>query len=55
MHPGLSWIPDDLGRIIDPESGRGYRARLRLRGDVLEVGGCILMICRDAGAWQRVR
>lgn len=42
------------GRIINPETGRGYTARLRLRGDQLEVGGCVLMICRNAGTWQRV-
>ncbi|SNR26509.1 DUF2147 domain-containing protein [Paracoccus sediminis] len=43
------------GRIVNPETGRGYTARLRLRGDRLEVGGCIMMICRNAGTWTRVR
>lgn len=43
------------GRIVNPETGRGYTARLRLRGDMLDVGGCIMMICRNAGTWQRVR
>ncbi|GHG19786.1 DUF2147 domain-containing protein [Paracoccus aerius] len=43
------------GRIINPESGRSYTARLTLRGDQLDVGGCILMICRNAGTWQRVK
>ena len=43
------------GRIINPETGRSYTARLRLRGDLLDVGGCVLMICRNAGTWQRVR
>lgn len=43
------------GRIVNPETGRGYTARLRLRGDRLDVGGCIMMICRNAGTWQRVR
>ncbi|MCZ0960735.1 DUF2147 domain-containing protein [Paracoccus benzoatiresistens] len=43
------------GRIINPETGRSYTARLRLRGDSLDVGGCVLMICRNAGTWQRVR
>lgn len=42
------------GRIINPETGRSYTARLTLRGDRLEVGGCIMMICRNAGTWQRV-
>lgn len=43
------------GRIINPETGRSYTARLTLRGDLLDVGGCVMMICRDAGTWQRVR
>ncbi len=42
------------GRIINPETGRSYTARLTLRGDQLDVGGCIMMICRNAGTWQRV-
>ncbi|WP_196053554.1 DUF2147 domain-containing protein [Paracoccus lichenicola] len=43
------------GRIINPETGRSYTARLTLRGDLLDVGGCIMMICRNAGTWQRVQ
>ena len=43
------------GRIINPETGRGYTARLKLRGDLLDIGGCVMMICRNAGTWQRVR
>lgn len=42
------------GRIVNPETGRGYTARLQLRGNLLEVGGCVLVICRDAGSWRRV-
>ena len=42
------------GRITNPETGRSYTARLTLRGDQLDVGGCIMMICRNAGTWQRV-
>lgn len=42
------------GRIINPETGRGYTARLNLRGDQLDIGGCVMMICRNAGTWQRV-
>ena len=43
------------GRIINPETGRGYTARLTLRGDLLDIGGCVMMICRNAGTWQRVK
>lgn len=42
------------GRIVNPENRRGYAARLVLRGDLLEVAGCVMTICRTAGTWQRV-
>lgn len=42
------------GRIVNPETQRDYAARLTLRGDRLEVAGCVMTICRVAGTWQRV-
>lgn len=41
------------GEVLNPETGNRYTARLILRGDVLEVGGCILGICRTGSVWQR--
>ncbi|MCJ8140321.1 DUF2147 domain-containing protein [Falsirhodobacter halotolerans] len=42
------------GRIVNPETGDSYAARLILDGDRLDVGGCILAICRSAGTWLRL-
>ena len=42
------------GRVVNPETGRSYAARLILEGDRLDVGGCLLGICRSGGIWRRV-
>lgn len=42
------------GKVINPETGRSYAARLILKGDGLDVGGCMLGICRSGGVWRRV-
>ncbi|WP_347138984.1 DUF2147 domain-containing protein [Paracoccus sp. SSK6] len=42
-------------RIINPETRRNYTARLTLHGGLLDIGGCVMMICRNAGTWQRVK
>lgn len=44
----------DTGRVLNPDTGRSYAARLILSGDVLDVGGCVLGICRSGGVWSRV-
>lgn len=41
------------GSIYNPEDGRQYSASLRLRsGEVLELQGCVLFICRQQ-IWRR--
>ena len=42
------------GRVFVPAHGREYDARMRLRGDRLEVQGCLGPIC-DGQTWTRVR
>ncbi|MDB6452090.1 DUF2147 domain-containing protein [Falsirhodobacter sp. 20TX0035] len=42
------------GRVINPANGKSYAARLILKGDTLDVGGCLLGICRSGGVWQRL-
>ena len=43
----------DGGTIYDPENGRTYGSRLRLRtDDILEVQGCVLFVCRTQ-LWRR--
>jgi len=41
------------GRVLNPETGKSYAARLILDGDRLDVGGCVLKICRSGGVWTR--
>lgn len=42
------------GTIYDPEGGKTYRSKLRLKGpDTLEVEGCVLLFCRSQ-TWTRV-
>jgi lathosterol oxidase len=41
------------GTIYDPESGRTYKSKVRLRNaDILEVSGCVLFVCRSQ-IWRR--
>lgn len=43
------------GTIYDPENGKTYRSKLRLRSpDQLEVDGCILFLCQSQ-VWDRYR
>jgi Delta7-sterol 5-desaturase len=46
-----TWVD---GRVYNPEDGRTYGARLKLRSqDVLEVEGCVLVLCSKQ-VWRRV-
>ncbi|MFA7433809.1 MAG: DUF2147 domain-containing protein [Gemmobacter sp.] len=40
------------GKVWAPDRNRTYNARMQLQGDVLDVSGCVLGICR-ATRWQR--
>ncbi|WP_062763416.1 DUF2147 domain-containing protein [Falsirhodobacter sp. alg1] len=42
------------GEVMNPETGDRYAARLILDGDWLDVGGCVMVICRSGGVWRRV-
>ena len=45
----------DRGTIYDPEGGKTYKSKMRLKGpDMLEVNGCILFFCRGQ-TWTRWR
>ena len=43
------------GKIWAPDRDKTYSSKLVLSGDQLQVKGCILIICRDGGTWQRVK
>jgi uncharacterized protein (DUF2147 family) len=43
----------DGGIIYDPEGGKVYKSKLRLKGlDTLEVDGCVLFFCQSQ-TWSR--
>ncbi len=43
----------DKGTIYDPEGGKVYKSKFRLKGpDTLEVDGCVLFIC-ESQTWTR--
>lgn len=43
------------GRIWAPDRDKTYKSRMTLSGDILAVQGCVLVVCRDGGKWQRVK
>jgi uncharacterized protein (DUF2147 family) len=54
------FVPDGRGgwtggEILDPRSGRAYRAKMALRSpDELQVSGCFLVFC-GSQIWRRYR
>ena len=42
------------GRIWAPDRDKVYRSRMELSGDMLEVSGCVAVICRTQ-TWTLVR
>ena len=43
------------GKIWTPDRDKTYASKLVLSGDQLRVSGCILILCREGGIWQRVK
>jgi uncharacterized protein (DUF2147 family) len=41
------------GTIWDPENGKTYKSKMTLKGDELDVDGCISVFC-EGQHWQRV-
>jgi uncharacterized protein (DUF2147 family) len=42
------------GTVFDPESGKTYNSKMSLKGDALDVEGCIAFVC-EGEKWSRVR
>ncbi len=42
------------GTIWNPSDGETYSSEMRLKGDVLEVDGCVAFICKEQ-TWNRVQ
>ena len=42
------------GTIWDPEKDKVYKSKMHLKGDILDVEGCVSIICSGQD-WKRVR
>jgi uncharacterized protein (DUF2147 family) len=42
------------GKVWSPDRDKTYSSKLVLEGDSLKVSGCVLVVCRDGGTWDRV-
>lgn len=42
------------GKIWSPDRDKTYKSKMQLDGNKLAVQGCVLLICRNGGNWQRV-
>ena len=42
------------GTIWDPEKDKTYKSKMHLKGDVLDVEGCVSIFCQDQD-WKRVQ
>ncbi|WP_134679709.1 DUF2147 domain-containing protein [Paracoccus ravus] len=42
------------GTIWDPGSGKTYKSKMQLQGDVLSVSGCVAVFCKTQ-EWLRVK
>lgn len=43
------------GKVYSPDRDKTYNGQLVLSGNVLDVKGCVLGICRSGGKWKRVK
>ena len=42
------------GKVYSPDRGKTYSGKLSLKGNSLNVKGCVLGVCRSGGTWKRV-
>ena len=43
------------GKIYSPDRDKTYTSKLVLKGEVLNVSGCVFGICRNGGTWTKVK
>lgn len=41
------------GKVFSPDRGKTYTGKLVLKGNSLDVKGCVLGVCRSGGQWKR--
>jgi uncharacterized protein (DUF2147 family) len=42
------------GKVYAPDRDKTYSSKMTLKGNSLNIKGCVLGICRDGGSWKRV-
>ena len=42
------------GKVYSPDRDKTYSSKMTLKGNNLNIKGCVLVICRDGGTWKRV-
>lgn len=42
------------GKVYSPDRDKTYKSKMTLKGNSLNIKGCVLAICRDGGTWKRV-
>jgi uncharacterized protein (DUF2147 family) len=42
------------GKVYSPDRDKTYNSKMTLKGNSLNIKGCVLGICRDGGTWKRV-
>ena len=42
------------GKVYAPDRDKTYNSKMTLKGNSLNIQGCVLGICRDGGSWKRV-
>ena len=42
------------GTVSSPDRDKTYSSKMTLKGNNLNIKGCVLVICRDGGTWKRV-
>lgn len=43
------------GKVYSPDRDKTYSGKMVLKGNNLDVKGCVLGICRSGGTWKRVK
>jgi uncharacterized protein (DUF2147 family) len=44
----------DSGNVYSPDRDKTYSGKMVLKGNNLDVKGCVFGICRSGGVWKRV-
>lgn len=43
------------GKVYAPDRDKTYSSKMTLKGNSLNIKGCVFGICRDGGNWKRIK